>query len=111
MEISIIDVTTTTPSSTTTIPELRNKTCVEEGKYYESVNIDDQGNIKSWEQCAYLCKLNPECKGFTWAGPKYAVASMIFRCALKGELIDGKQDLVGLWRGTKECGDCKYGLL
>ena len=112
-----LDVSTTTPSTTpkgpttTTIPELWNKTCVEEGKYYDAVEgqSDKQiKNIKSWEHCAYLCKLDPECDGFTWAGPKYVEATRIFTCALKTELRKGKGEIVGLWRGTKECGDCKY---
>ena len=86
--------TTSTPTTTTTIPELWNKTCVDEGKYYIDPTEEEYPNhiqnIKSWEHCAYLCKLDPECKGFTWAGPKYAVASIRFECALKGEIIDGK---------------------
>ena len=110
-------MSTTTPSTTptgpttTTIPELWNKTCVEEGKYYESLNIVQIENIKSWEHCAYLCKLHPECKGFTWADPRFVEATMIFECALKNELKSGEKDIVGLWRGTKECGDCKYMLI
>ena len=55
-----------------------------------------------------MCKLEPECKGFTWAEPNYAVTNMIFNCALKSELKEGNEEIVGLWRGTKECGDCKY---
>ena len=96
---------TTTPS--TTSPELWNKTCVEEGKYYNG-NYKEETNIRSWEQCAYLCKLDPECKGFVWVGPNYAGVTSIYSCALKTEIEDGKEEIVGLWRGTKECGDCKY---
>ena len=101
----------TTPGrpTTTTIPELKNKTCVEEGKYYEASSNDPKQikNIQSWEECAYLCRINPDCEGFTWAGPEYADSKMTSECALKTELTDGGE-LVGLYRGTKECGDCEY---
>ena len=105
---------TTTPQgpTTTTIPELTNDTCVEEGKYYDSVKgqKDKQiKNIKSWEHCAYLCKLDPDCEGFTWASPDFVEATWTYVCALKNELKEGtKEGIVGLVRGTKECGECRF---
>merc|ERR1712106_818081 len=108
--------TTSTPvtPSTTSIPDLIPNTtaCIEEGRFYDSVEGQKQiRNIKSWQTCLYLCKLDPECKGFTWAGPEYLEATVMYVCALKPELKVGTEEggpdskIVGAVRGKKECGE------
>merc|ERR1712106_951196 len=105
---------TTTPGtpSPTTIPELTNKTCEEEGYFYDSVLTQKQiKNIKSWEECAYLCRLDPECKGWSWASSEFVEATVIHTCALKPKLVIGTQEggpaskKKGAVRGTKDCGN------
>ena len=71
-------------------------------------------NIKSWEECAYLCKLDDKCKGWSWAGPDFVEATIIYTCALKPKLVVGTDEKgggpeskkKGVVRGTKECGEC-----
>ena len=106
--------TVSTPT-TTTIPELTNKTCYEKGLFYDGVDGQiDLKKIESWEECAIRCRLEPTCKVWNWASPDYAEATLIHFCSLKPKLVTGTQEdaldskIVGGIRGTKECGECKF---
>ena len=109
-----ITPTGVTPATTTT-PELIHPDCIEEGRFYDSVDGQKQiKNIKSWQECAYLCQLDPECKGFTWVSPAFLEATKNYLCGLKPELVIGTAEggpeskIVGFVRGKKECGECKF---
>ena len=61
-----------------------------------------------------MCKLDDDCKGWSWAGPDFVEATVIYQCALKPKLVTGTAEggpqskKKGVVRGTKECGECKF---
>ena len=61
-----------------------------------------------------MCRLDPKCKGWSWASSEFVEATVIHTCALKPKLVIGTQEggpaskKKGAVRGTKDCGDCMF---
>eukprot|EP00091_Calanus_sinicus_P010542 TRINITY_DN24425_c0_g1_i1.p1 TRINITY_DN24425_c0_g1~~TRINITY_DN24425_c0_g1_i1.p1 ORF type:complete len:105 (-),score=25.42 TRINITY_DN24425_c0_g1_i1:87-401(-) len=84
-------------------PEFRDSfSCPEIDVDFMSADVDTVHNIGSWEDCATICTLAPDCKYWTWVHIDNDNNGSRHTCMLKSSM-HGVRYLPGFYSGPSGC--------